>query len=71
MIGEMGEGTDLHFKSSLATDVMRLNRAYFEDGCACINTAKVIQICPTNMDDASAVAFYEKSCICSRNYIQR
>lgn len=49
---------------------LRLNREYFEEGCACIHRAKTLQPCPTNMPDSEAVAFYEQRCKCSRNYIQ-
>lgn len=48
---------------------LRLNREYFEEGCACIHRAKTLQPCPTNMPDSEAVAFYEKNCNCSRNYV--
>lgn len=50
---------------------LKLNRAYFEDGCACIHTTKTLQPCPTNMADREAVEFYEQHCKCSRNYVQR
>lgn len=49
---------------------LKMNRAYFEEGCLCIHTAKTLQLCPTNMPDIEAVAFYEQHCKCSRNYIQ-
>ena len=49
---------------------LKFNREYFEDGCSCIHTAKALQPCPTNMADSEAVAFYEKNCKCSRNYVQ-
>ncbi|MNP86958.1 hypothetical protein D3C76_1875270 [compost metagenome] len=48
---------------------LKLNRAYFEDGCSCIHTAKTLQPCPTNMADSEAVTFYEQNCKCSRNYV--
>lgn len=48
---------------------LKLNRKYFEDGCLCIHTSKILQPCPTNMADAEAVAFYEQNCKCSRNYV--
>lgn len=51
-------------------DRLRFNREYFENGCSCINTKKTLQLCPTNMPDDEAVAFYEKNCKCSRNYIR-
>lgn len=51
-------------------DRLKLNRAYFEDGCACIHQSKTLQRCPTNMPDVQAVDFYEKHCKCSRNYVQ-
>lgn len=47
---------------------LSLNRAYFEEGCACIHRAKTLQPCPTNMSDQDAVAFYEQHCTCTRNY---
>lgn len=50
---------------------LKMNREYFEDGCACIHTTKTLQVCPTNMADSEAVAFYEQNCKCSRNYVQR
>lgn len=49
---------------------LRQTRDYFESGCACLNTTKTLQPCPTNMPDQEAVAFYEKHCKCSRNYFQ-
>ncbi|WP_131815934.1 MULTISPECIES: hypothetical protein [Pseudomonas] len=49
---------------------LKLNREYFEEGCACIHTVKTLQPCPTNMADREAVTFYEKNCKCSRNYVQ-
>lgn len=49
---------------------LKLNREYFEDGCACIHVEKTMQPCPTKMTDADAVAFYEQNCKCSRNYVQ-
>lgn len=52
------------------TDRFKLNRAYFEDGCACIHQSKTLQLCPTNMTDAQSVEFYEQHCKCSRNYVQ-
>lgn len=48
---------------------LRLNREYFEEGCACIHKAKTLQPCPTNMPDSEAVTFYEQHCKCSRNYV--
>lgn len=63
--GNSGKG-----KTPIANERLKLNRAYFEEGCACINTAKTPQLCPTNMPDSEAVAFYEQHCKCSRNYIQ-
>lgn len=48
---------------------LKLNREFFEDGCMCIHTSKTLQPCPTNMGDAEAVAFYERKCKCSRNYV--
>ncbi len=48
---------------------LRLNREYFEEGCACILKNKTLQPCPTNMPDLKAVEFYEKHCSCSRNYV--
>jgi hypothetical protein len=50
---------------------LKLNRTYFEDGCACIHQAKTLQPCPTEMPDLDAVLFYEKHCKCSRNYVPR
>lgn len=49
---------------------LRLNREYFEEGCACINKTKTLQPCPTNMSDSEAVEFYEKHCECSCNYVR-
>lgn len=49
---------------------LKINREYFEDGCACIHVAKTMQPCPTKKPDAEAVAFYERNCKCSRNYVQ-
>lgn len=49
---------------------LKLNRSYFEDGCACIHSTKTLQPCPTNMPDAEAVTFYERHCKCSRNYVR-
>lgn len=49
---------------------LKLNRAYFEDGCSCIHSTKTLQPCPTNMGDEDAVSFYEQNCKCSRNYIR-
>lgn len=48
---------------------LSLNRAYFEEGCACIHETKTLQPCPTNMSDQDAVAFYERHCTCTRNYL--
>lgn len=53
-----------------AEENLKLNRAYFEDGCHCILVARTIQPCPTNMPDNQAVEFYERSCKCTRNYLQ-
>jgi hypothetical protein len=50
---------------------LKLNREYFEEGCSCIHTTKTLQPCPVNMADEEAVSFYEKSCECSRNYVQK
>ncbi len=48
---------------------LKQNRMYFESGCACILKKKIVQACPTNMEDSAAVEFYELHCKCSRNYI--
>jgi len=45
------------------------NREYFEAGCLCIHTGS-IQKLKSTVDDISAVAYYEKACHCSRNYIE-
>nr|EIU2716228.1 hypothetical protein [Pseudomonas aeruginosa]EIU2863047.1 hypothetical protein [Pseudomonas aeruginosa] len=52
-----------------AQERLKLNREYFEEGCACIHSSKTLQLCPTNMPDSEAVAFYEQNCKCSRNYV--
>lgn len=49
---------------------LKMNREYFENGCLCILKAKTLQVCPSNMADTEAVAFYEQNCKCSRNYVQ-
>ncbi|CAD0266063.1 conserved hypothetical protein [Pseudomonas veronii] len=50
---------------------LKHNRAYFEEGCACIHHEKTLQPCPTAMADPDAVLFYEKHCKCTRNYMPR
>lgn len=60
----------MHTDQQTEEQRLKLNRAYFEDGCACIHTAKTLQPCATNMTDGDAVTFYEQNCKCSRNYIK-
>lgn len=44
------------------------NRDYFESGCRCIKDG-VVQKLAKSVEDSSAVAYYERACRCSRNYI--
>lgn len=45
-------------------------RTNYEDFCSCINVVKTLQPCTTMISDSEAVAFYEKNCKCSLNYIR-
>lgn len=45
-----------------------LLRTYFEDGCVCIRDKK-IQKMASSVPNWDAVAYYEKACTCSRNYV--
>ncbi len=48
---------------------LRLNREYFERGCLCLIDGRMKRR-NLNEPDKAAVAFYEKNCTCSRNYIK-
>ncbi|MFI5438056.1 hypothetical protein [Pseudomonas aeruginosa] len=38
-----------------AQERLKLNREYFEEGCACIHSSKTLQLCPTNMPELPRV----------------
>lgn len=43
-------------------------RAYFEDGCLCINVKKTLNKLPDDVPDGWAANYYHEFCTCSRNY---
>jgi hypothetical protein len=63
------EGKIMQDQMKTEQERLKHNRAYFEDGCACIHRTMTIQLCPAHVEDREAVDFYEKNCKCSRNYV--
>jgi hypothetical protein len=47
----------------------RQRRDYFEQGCLCVLRG-TLKAAPVEMDDAESVTFYERNCLCSRNYLE-
>jgi len=44
-------------------------RQYFEEGCLCLHEKK-LEKQPAEECDQLAAEFYEKNCVCSRNYLK-
>lgn len=53
------------------TERLRFNREYFENGCACLLRDKLFDKVGEECTDKAAVMYYEQSCVCSRNYIDK
>jgi len=49
---------------------LKWNRSYFENGCLCIATGD-LKVAHPDIPDEAAVAAYEASCRCSRNYVEQ